>query len=248
MIARKSTQSEKNTPHIGILQETSLHADLKDWYAQPNDRLEVPVDGFVVDIVRGELLIEIQTGNFSALKTKLNSLVQHHPTHLVFPIAQDKWIVRIDSDGKTEVGRRKSPKRGRLEHIFLELVRFPELIANRNFIIEVLMIQEEEIWLNDGQGSWRRKGWSIQDRRLIKVLDQVVFESPDAFLGLLPTALPQPFTTLDLARALQQPRYLAQKMAYCLREMGAIKQTGKNGNTLLYEVCESSNCNKEYRS
>lgn len=248
MISKKSTQGEKKTPQIGTLQETSLHADLKDWYAQPNDRLEVPVDGFVVDIVRGELLIEIQTRNFSALKTKLNALTQHHPTRLVFPIAQERWIIRLDSDGKTQIGRRKSPKRGRLEHIFLELVRFPELIPNPNFSLEVLVIQEEEVWLNDGQGSWRRKGWSIHDRRLIKVLDQVVFESPDEFASLLPSSVPQPFTTLDLARALHQPRYLAQKMAYCLREMGVIKKIGRRGNTLLYEVGKPSVCDEAYRS
>jgi hypothetical protein len=248
VISNKSIHSEKKTPKIGTLQETSLHADLKDWYAHPNDRLEVPVDDFVVDIVRGELLIEIQTRNFSALKTKLNALIQRHPTRLVFPIAQDKWIIRMDSDGKTQIGRRKSPKRGRVEHIFLELVRFPDLIPNRNFSLEVLLIQEEEIWLNDGQGSWRRKGWSIHDRRLIKVLDQVLFESPGEFAGLLPSSLPQPFTTLDLARALRQPRYLAQKMAYCLREMGAIKQIGRQGNTLLYEVGSPSVSDRAYRS
>jgi hypothetical protein len=246
--SKKPIQSENKTPQIGTLQETSLHADLKDWYAQTNDRLEVPVDGFVVDIVRRDLLIEIQTRNFSALKTKLNALIQRHPTRLVFPIAQDKWIIRIDSDGKTQIGRRKSPKRGRVEHIFLELVRFPELIANRNFSLEVLLVQEEEIRLNDGQGSWRRKGWSIQDRRLIKVLDQVVFESPGEFARLLPSSMPQPFTTLDLARALHQPRYLAQKMAYCLREMGAIRQVGRQGNTLLYEVGNPSGCEEAYRS
>jgi hypothetical protein len=32
------------------------------------DRFEVPVDGFVIDIVRDDLLIEIQTRNFSSLK------------------------------------------------------------------------------------------------------------------------------------------------------------------------------------
>ena len=37
---------------IGLLNEKPLHASLKQWYARPGDRFEVPVDGFVIDIVR----------------------------------------------------------------------------------------------------------------------------------------------------------------------------------------------------
>lgn len=39
---------------IGLLNEKSLHASLKQWYAQPGDRFEVAVDGFVIDIVRND--------------------------------------------------------------------------------------------------------------------------------------------------------------------------------------------------
>jgi DNA-binding IclR family transcriptional regulator len=52
---------------------------------------------------------------------------------------------------------------------------------------------------------------------------------------LLPEALDNPFTTSDLARALGQPRWLMQKMTYCLREMGVIEQAGKQGNAILYQ-------------
>ena len=51
---------------IGTLGEKSLHSALKDWYAEPGDRLEAEVDGFHIDIVRRKILIEIQTSNFSS--------------------------------------------------------------------------------------------------------------------------------------------------------------------------------------
>ena len=38
----------------------------------------------------------------------------------------------------------------------------------------------------------------------------------------------------DLADAMGQPRWLAQKLAYCLRESGAAELCGKDGNALLY--------------
>ncbi len=96
---------------IGTLKESSLHAGLKDWYAQPGDKLESPVDGYWIDLVRDRLLIEIQTGSFSAIKPKLTRLLKNYPVRLVYPLTREKWIVRVTGDGKT-MGRRKSPKRG----------------------------------------------------------------------------------------------------------------------------------------
>jgi hypothetical protein len=221
---------------IGLLQETSLHAALKAWYMHQGDQVEVPVGGFVVDIVRGELLIEIQTRHFSSLRQKLIRLTQRHPVRLVYPVPQEKWIVRLAADGLTPISRRKSPKRGRVEHLFLELVRFPQLVTQPNFSVEVLLTREEEVWQDDKRGSWRRKGWSIADRRLVNIVASILLESPSDFLALLPPELPNPFTTLDLARALNQPRYLAQKMAYCLRAMGTVEVVGKQGNAWLYQI------------
>jgi hypothetical protein len=46
--------------------------------------------------------------------------------------------------------------------------------------------------------------------------------------------LAEPFTTAGLAEAIDQPRWLAQKMAYCLRGMGAISEAGKQGRSATY--------------
>ena len=158
---------------------------------------------------------------------------------LVHPIAQEKWIVRLKRDGVTPVSRRKSPKRGRVEQLFLELVSFPELVAHPNFTLEILMTREEEIlrpagWGNGRRASWRRKGWEICDRRLLNIVEQVVFASPSDFRIFLPDTLPQPFTSHDLAVATGQPLDLAQKITYCLRKMGTIESVGQHGRARLY--------------
>lgn len=216
--------------------ERSLHSALKERYYRAGDLLETQVDGFHIDIIRNNLLIEIQTANFSSQKRKLCTLIEKHPIRLVYPIALDKWIVRLAADGVTQLGRRKSPKRGSLFQLFVELVSIPDLIKHPNFSIEVLLIREEEIRLDDGQGSWRRKGWSIVDRRFLEVVSKQIFKKPSDFLTFIPSGLPDPFTTSDLAKNIYQARWLAQKMAYCLRNMGAIEVVGKNGKSLLYSV------------
>ena len=224
---------------IGTLRETSLHAALKAWYARPGDELEASVEGFQIDLRRGAQLIEIQTRNFAALKRKLTQLVERHPVRLVHPIAQEKWIVRLGRDSATPLIRRKSPKRGRVDQLFDELVSFPELVAHPHFSLEVLMTQEEEILRpvrrgNGHRASWRRKGWAICDRRLLNVVEQVVFASPSDFRAFLPNSLPQPFTSRDLAWAAGQSLDLAQKITYCLRKMGVIESVGQRGRALLY--------------
>ena len=153
---------------VGLLNEKPLHAALKAWYAQPGDRFEVQVDGSVIDIVRDELLVEIQTRCFSALKRKLEKLVVRYAVRLVFPIAVEKWIVRLGDDGATQEGRRKSPRHGWFLELFRELVSFPHLIFHPNFSLEVLLIQEEEVRQQGLARNWRRRGWGTEERRLVK--------------------------------------------------------------------------------
>ena len=219
---------------IGTLNESPLHAALKEWYAQPDDRFEVPVDGFVVDIVRGDLLVEVQTGSFSGIKRKLAVLAARHPVRLVYPVAREKWIVKLAGDGHSQLGRRKSPKRGAVEHVFKELVSFPQLLSDPNFSLDVLLIQEEEFRRYDGKRGWRRRGWVTHERQLLEVVGRRLFETPADMGALLPSSLTEPFTTAELSAAIARPRWLAQKMAYCLREMGVIAPVGKRGKAILY--------------
>ena len=174
---------------IGTRGEKSLHAALKRWYAQPGDQVEAMVDGYRVDIVREDLLIEIQTRNFSALKAKLECLLVDHPVRLVYPVAVEKWVTRLAADG-TVIGRRKSPKRGRVEDVFAELIRLPTLMAHPRFTLQVLLIRAEEQRRNDGLGSWRRKGWSLYDHILLDVVEPVTWNIPQDLLSLLPPQAP----------------------------------------------------------
>lgn len=222
---------------IGTLNEQPLHAALKTWLAEPGDRFEVPVAGFVIDIVRpdagGDVLIEIQTGNFAAIKHKLADLLVEHRVRLVYPIPREKWIVRLDDAG-APVGRRKSPRRGSVYDVFRELVHLPHLLNHPHLALEVLLIQMDELRRFDGKRGWRRKGWIIHQRHLLDVVERHSFASAAAWGGLLPVDLPQPFSTADLAAVIQRPRRLAQQMAYTLREMGTITPVDKCGNAILY--------------
>jgi len=221
------------SPHIGTLNEKPLHASLKAWLAEPGDRFEVRIGTFVADIVRGSQLIEIQTGSTSPLKRKLNSLLRHHAVHLVIPIVQQKTIVSLDDRGKV-VSTRKSPKHGELLDVFHQLVSIRTFLGDANFSIEALLIHIEEIRRPRTTRKKRWKDWEVQERRLIEIFDRATFHHPGDFLVAIPSALKEPFTTADLARAIGRPRRVAQQIAYCLREMGAIEAIDRKRAGILY--------------
>jgi len=219
---------------INTLNEKSLHVQLKQWYEKPGDQFEVPVDRFIIDIVRDDLLIEIQTRNFSALKKKLNTLLEDHQVHLIYPVEREKWLIKLDSKGKPQ-GRRKSPKRGTIEHLFSELVYIPQMIQHENFSLEVLLIQAEELRKHSNNRGWRRRGWMTEERRLLDVVESRVFKTPQDLLDLISDNVESPFTTADLAKTLNRPRRVMQQMVYCLRALEMIVMVGKQGNAILYE-------------
>jgi len=215
--------------------EKTLHEQLKKLYARENGKVESILGDYRVDVVRGDLLIEIQTRSFSSIRKKLRRLVKDHRVRLVHPVPYMKWIVRLDEDEK-QVGRRKSPKRGRVEEVFRELVYMPELLSDPNFELEVALVNMEEYLIDDGKGSWRRRRWSIHDRKMLNLHELHLYQGPADFLKLLPESLPEVFTTRQLAKESKLRINLAQKMVYCLRNMGVLEQTGKKGRAKLYTV------------
>ncbi|HET9259365.1 MAG TPA: hypothetical protein VFP42_04475 [Acidimicrobiia bacterium] len=220
--------------HIGTLREKALHAALKQWYQQPGDMVEHPVDGYVIDLVRDDLLIEIQTTGFAGMKKKVSKLLaEGHRIRIVHPIAVERTIVKVGEDG-TIISRRRSPKHGAVTDIFTQLISFPGLVVAADLEVDVVLTDEEEYRTHSPGKAWRRNGWVIHERRLQKVLGSALLTSGAELIDLLPSQIPETFTTADLAARLGRPRRTAQQMAYCLRSANLIEPSGKQGNAIKY--------------
>jgi hypothetical protein len=159
---------------------------------------------------------------------------------LVYPIAYEKWLIKLPKHADCQTTRRKSPKRGEVAEVIKELVSFPELLLERNFSLEVLLIQEEEVRRYDERRRWRRRGWVTEERRLLRVVEQRRFEGPADVAALIPKGLPERFTTSDLADVMKKPLWFAQKMAYCLRRMRVITRVGRRGRSVLYTRADAA--------
>ena len=234
----ESNPAEGGRRGIGTLQEGALHAQLKEWYRRPGDRLEERVAGYVVDLVRGQVLVEIQTGGFAPLRRKLELLTRQHRVRLVAPVPLVRTIIRLSDEGE-QLSARRSPRRGRIEDIFNRLVSIPSLLGCPRFQLEVLLTHQDELRVYRQGQAFRRHGWAVAGRRLVSVERCVRIACPDDAADLLPPGLPELFDTAQLAAAAAIERRLAQQMAYCLRAMRVLHQTGKRGNAIVHRRVET---------
>lgn len=221
------------TSGSGINNESSLHGDLKRWYKLPEDTFEAKLEGYVIDILRENDIIEIQTKNFSAIAKKLRVLLVNHNVTLVHPIAVKKWLLKYDKDYNL-ISKRKSPKTGKAIDIFKELIRIPDLLSVNNLSIHILLIEEEDILMDDGLGSWHRKGFSIKDKKLLSVMSNIFIPNAAALIAIIPFDFEGVFSSKELAQCLKVNQNLARKIIYTLRKINFIKSVGKKGNLILY--------------
>jgi hypothetical protein len=221
------------------MREGPLHAAVKAALAGPGDRLEVPVGRFVIDLVcaDGEL-VEVQTGGFGALVSKLDALLDEHRIRIVYPVAAERRIVRVDEHGQV-LRVRRSPKRATAVAVFDRLVAFPSLVTHPNLTIEVLLLREDHI-RRPQPVTTRRRTRDPGERRMVEVLDRVMLRTSQDILALLPSLPVEPFTTRDFAALLSCSTQLAQRALYCLRMIGIVEPAGKRGRAPLHAMCAST--------
>ena len=218
--------------------ETSLHRELKALYAPDETSQEVSLDGFRIDAVADDELVEIQHSSLSAIRRKVQQLTESHRVKVVKPIIVTKTLVKREAKDAPVISRRQSPKRGKLLDLFDELVHFTGAFPHERLVLEVPLVDVEE-WRYPGHGRRRRRrgrDHQVEDVKLIAVREVHCFRTAADLTALVPRGLPRPFHTGHLAERLGVQRWIAQRIAYCFRKMGAARTVGKDANALLYEL------------
>ncbi len=227
--------------------ETSLHRELKQIYAGAQARTEVVLDSYRIDAISRGRLIEIQHGSLAAIRDKIRRLCENHRVLVVKPIVREKQLVKLAAAHGPEVSRRRSPKRGELVEVFDELVYFTRAFPHPRLSLEVVLVDIEE---HRYPGHGRRRRWRandhvVADQKLVAVGASIRLRGARDLLKLLPARVPGEFHTGELAEHCGVRRYIAQRIAYCLREMKVIEQIGKQGNSLVYRLKTRNNRSRE---
>lgn len=235
---------------IGQLNEKNIHRQLKEYFMADGIHgvplLEHKLFGYIVDVCnryedRTEL-IEIQTKNLSAIAPKLVRLSEKiagseedtlYKLTLVYPVFTELYIITSD-EGGNRLRKRKSPKKGSVYTAFKELCRASALFFAESLSVEILLVTGEEFRINDGKGSYSRRGASVCERRITDIVGGERFDCKEDFLRLLPFQRDEAFTVRDTAERLRIGENEARQLLYTLCKATLLSSTEKRGRQKLY--------------
>lgn len=222
---------------FGTLKEKTLHATMKQYYAPDESTHEKPLCGYIADIFDGEIIIEIQNGNFGHMRDKLAAFLPEYEVYLVYPFPHVKWVCWIDTETGEVVSKHKSPKTGNAFHALPEFFRIKQYLKDPNLHIRIPLIDMEEYRLLDGKRSKdKKRGSSRYDRVPVEIHDEIILDSVVDYLQLLPIDLPDEFTSKELAKAAHVHVDYAREALKLLYDLGLVARVGKKGNTYIYRV------------
>jgi hypothetical protein len=180
-------------------------------------------------------LIEVQTGSFGPLKGKVKELSARGRIRIIHPIILKKTIELYDTAGRL-LRRRLSPRKGSPWDLFKALRYAPLLPASPNLTIELALVEETERRVDDGQGSWRRRGVSIADKDLsaLHTGERIVLKTPRDYRRFLPFRRGEKFGSKDLAAKAGISLRIAQNTLYVLEKLALAKRVGKQGRAWVY--------------
>lgn len=223
---------------IGTLQEKTVHAILKDYYAPNKDMQEIRVDGYVADIYTGAEIIEIQTAHFDKMRNKLDCFLANYSVTVVYPIPQVKYLIWIDVESGECSKPRKSNVKGSVYRAFYELYKIKPYLPNKNLHLCFPLLEIEEYRLLNGWSRDKKKGSCRYDRIPITLLDEVRFDCIDDYVKLIPHDLSQPFTVKEFGKAVKERKEIASKVLHILNYLHVIERCENRGKAYTYRVVE----------
>ena len=213
---------------IGTLSEKTLHLALKYYFAPDPETHERPVGGFIADAVTEDGVIEIQTRGLSRLKPKLDAFLPVCPVTVVHPVAEEKWLLRVDEAGEL-LSKRRSPKHENIYSAMREIYTLREYLLHPQFSVCICRLSlAEYIRGNDCRN--RQK----LDRMPLALKDTVRLHLPADYAALLPDDLPEQFTVRDLRALIGASEMHSGIFVNLLAKVGCLVPCGMRGRQKLW--------------
>lgn len=225
--------------NIGTYKEKKLHLILKNYFTAEtaaSAEQEVSFLGHIADIMTDSEIIEIQTGNFGKMKSKLDSFLPEFPVNIVYPVAETKWLSWINPESGDISPKHKSPKKGNPLSILPEMVYMRDYLGRKNLIFTVVMLDIEEYRYLNGWSKDKKKGSRRFERIPVDVCSMIRLETKDDFMELIPSpeVLPDPFTMKEFMKVTKMSYGDTQKSTKVLVDLGVLSKTDKRGRSDQY--------------
>ncbi len=252
---------------IGTLSEKTVHAVVKNYYEPDEDHQEIPIEGKCADIyTEDEKIIEIQTGSFSRLKSKLPVFLPEYDVTVVLPVPDRRRIIWIDPETGEEssVGTYRSALAP--WPAFRELYPIREYLSHPHMHVRILLMNMTEYRLLSGRSKDRKHFGAVRHDRIPEELTgEIILDEPRDYMLFIPEELTDPvrikeaevdtrvikksggsvtytagtFTSAELAGAAHIPKQYLSYVTGLLRLLGVLERLPeKQGKSWLYRVKE----------
>ena len=233
--ARRKLLEKPQSKGIGTLSEKTVHAVLKEYYGGGEENKEIPLGGFVADVVSEDGVIEIQTRALYRLERKLEALLPLCRVTVVYPIEARKYLLDIDPDSGELISKRLSPKRLKIWHGIAELYGIRKFLGDENLTVRFPVLTVEETRIRAAEK--KRRADKI-DKLPAEMTEEIVIRRKEDIAALLPEELPDGFTSAEFAKLCRINADTAGKCIRVLSVMGIITECGKQGRCKLWKKTE----------
>ena len=223
---------------IGMLGEKSLHSALKYYYEPDESKHEVAFEGFFADIMNEDGITEIQTKSLFSLNKKLEVFLEKCPVTVVHPIVGERRLIYMDTETGELKKPRLSPKRGRAEDAFGELIHIRRFLSHPGLMVVVPVVDADEYRYKTGEKK-RRRAPNVVKYELVprELKEEWVFAEKADWLRFVPPALlerPEGFTVKECAAALKRPEHETRLIVSCALAAGALTRE-RIGRSFVYK-------------
>ena len=227
--------SERKCEKVGTLSEKLVHRTLKYYFEPCEEYHEIDVLGSIVDVKRGDEIIEIQTRSFDRLKLKLEKLLPVYSVNVIYPVIVEKNVHWIDPESGERVSVRKSSKKGRATDVLAELYHIREHLSNSGFKLTLVLLSADEFRVLDGYGKEKKKRATKVDIIPKELFDVLEFSNEAELKKYILNVLPDNFTAKQLNSSFHlRPRQFSLALKLLL-SLGVVRQVGKVRNAHFYE-------------
>ena len=234
--AKESLENPHLRYNIGTYKERSQHLLLKLFYENDIGFHEVPFQGYIADILNDKGITEIQTVGFRALHDKLAVFLPSYPVTVVYPVCEKKRIMWTDPEcGDIECGRYTTYPRRKFA-ILSELLSIVEHFGAPGLCIHLVSMAVSQYKVKDGYGKDKKLRATKLDTVPEELLEITELRDADDIRKLLPFRTGDKLLIKDISKALGLTRVRLWRAIKFLTITEILVQTGKKGNSIIYEV------------
>ena len=226
---------------IGTLGEKKLHKILKYYFEPDNNYHEIKVGGYVADICRDNLIIEIHSGSFGVVRDKINYYLENHKDRkiiFIHPIPAVRQMCWINKNTGEASKISKSQKFIGIYKFYEQIYYIKDFMENENFNLKLLLLETLEYKFLDGWGKFKKNNATKIDRIPLSVVGEENFRGKNDYLKFIPSKLIDEggFTANDLSRETEIKGRKVYSFIKVMRDAGIICQNGKKGRSIYYEI------------